>query len=121
LAVKRFLSLKWYEPLLLMLMYKSTRNSRDEQREINEILQAILDTPESSAIVQRNLLFVMSSIVNGGLLVTDKALRVRLRSRAEGMAQQQSAHLTAEERNLIATFSHQINRQTTDDKTPTSR
>jgi hypothetical protein len=70
--------------------------------------------------VQRNLLFVMSSIVNGGLLVTDKALRERLRSSAERMAQQ-SAHLTAEERNLIATFSHRINRQTTDDKTPTSR
>jgi hypothetical protein len=119
LAVKRFLSLKWNEPLLLMLMYKSARNSHDERREINEILQAILDTPESSAIVQRNLLFVMSSIVNGGLLVTDKALRERLRSSAERMAQQQSAHLTAEERNLIATFSHQIDRQTTDDKPPT--
>jgi hypothetical protein len=118
LAVKHFLSTKWSEPLLLMLMYKSARNSRDEQREIDEILQAILGTPESNSIVQRNLLFAMSSIVNAGLLVTDKALRERLRSSAERMAQQ-STHLTVEERNLIATFLHQIDRQITDDKTPT--
>jgi NACHT domain-containing protein len=115
LAVKHFLSSKWSEPLLLILMYKSAHSSRDEQREINEILQAILDTPESSPIVQRNLLFVMSSIVNGGLLVIDKALRERIHSSAERMAQQQSARITAEQRNLIATLLHQIDRQTTDD------
>ena len=34
LAAKRFLSNKWSEPLLLMLMYKSALNNRDEQREI---------------------------------------------------------------------------------------
>jgi hypothetical protein len=119
LAVKHFLSIKWSEPLLLMLMYKSVHSSRDEQREINEIFQAILDAPESSAIPQRNLLFVMSSIVNGGLLVTDKALRERIRSSAGRMTQQQPARITAEQRNLIATFLQQIDRQTTDDKTPT--
>ncbi len=119
LAVKHFLSARWSEPLLLMLMYKSAHSSRDEQREINEIFQAILDAPESSAIAQRNLLFVMSSIVNGGLLVTDKALRERIRSSAERMAQQQSALITAEQRNLIATLLVQFDRQTTDDKTPT--
>jgi hypothetical protein len=119
LSVKHFLSIKWSEPLLLMLMYKSAHSSRDEQREINEIFQAILDAPESSAIPQRNLLFVMSSIVNGGLLVTDKALRERIRSSAGRMTQQQPARITAEQRNLIATFLQQIDRQTTDDKTPT--
>ena len=119
LAAKRFLSKKWSEPLLLMLMYKSASNSRDEQREINEILKAILDTPESNALVQRNLLFVMSCIVNGGLLVTDKALRARIRSSAEHSLQQQSAHITAELRDFIATFLHEIDRQTLDDEIPT--
>ena len=119
LAVKRFLSNKWYEPLLLMLMYKSARNSRDEQREIDEILEAILDTPESSAIVQRNLLFVMSCIVNGGLLVTDKALRVRMHNSAEHLMQQQSANITSEQRNLITAFLHEIDGQTLDDDLPT--
>ncbi len=119
LAAKRFLSNKWHEPLLLVLMYKSARNSRDEQREINEILKAILDTPESSALVQRNLLFVMSCIVNGGLLVTDKALRARIRSSAEHLVQQQSARTTAEQRDLIAAFLHEIDRQTLNDEIPT--
>ena len=119
LAAKRFLSNKWSEPLLLMLMYKSARISRNDQREINEILKAILDTPESSALVQRNLLFVMSCIVNGGLLVTDKSLRARIRSSAEHLAQQQSAHTTAKQRDLIATFLHEIDRQSLDDEIPT--
>jgi hypothetical protein len=61
-----------------------------EQGEINAILQAILDTPESSAIVQRNLLFVISCIVNGRLLVSNKALRARIRSNAEYIVQQQA-------------------------------
>jgi hypothetical protein len=119
LAAKRFLSNKWSEPLLLMLMYKSSRNSREEQREINEILKAILDIPESSALAQRNQLFVMSCIVNGGLLVTDKELRARMRSSAEHLAQQQSAHITSEQRDLIARFLHEIDRQTLDDEIPT--
>ena len=119
LAVKRYLSVRWSEPLLLMLMFKNARNSRDEQREINEILRAILDTPESSAIVQRNLLFIMSSIVDGRLLVTSKELRARIRSSAEHVAQQQAAHITAEQRDLIATFLHEIDGQTLDDEIPT--
>jgi hypothetical protein len=119
LTAKHFLSNKWSEPLLLMLMYKNARNSRDEQREINEILMAILDTPESGAQVPRNLLFVMNCIVNGRLLVTDKALRARIRSSAEHLVQQPSAHTTAEQRDLIATFLHEIDRQTLDDEIPT--
>jgi hypothetical protein len=119
LAVKRYLSIRWNEPLLLMLMYKNARNNRDEQREINEILRAILDAPESSAIGQRNLLFVMRSIVDGRLLVTSKALRERMRSSAEHMAQQQSAYITAEQRDLITTFLHEIDGQTLDDEIPT--
>jgi hypothetical protein len=119
LAVKRYLSIRWNEPLLLMLMYKNARNSRDEQREINEILRAILDAPESSAIGQRNLLFVMRSIVDGRLLVTSKALRARMRSSAEHMAQQQSAYITAEQRDLVTTFLHEIDGQTLDDEIPT--
>ena len=119
LVAKCILSNKWHEPLLLMLMYKSARKSRDEQREINEILKAILDTPESSALVQRNLLFVISCIVNGNLMVTDKALRASMRSSAEYLMQQQSAQITSEQRNLIATFLHEIDKQTLDDDIPT--
>ena len=120
LAVKHFLSTRWSEPLLLMLIYKSARNSRDEQREISEILQSILDTPgDNSTVVQRNLLFVMSSIVNGRLLVTDKALIERICNNAERIAQQQSAHIREEERNLIETLLHQFNSQNTEEKTPT--
>lgn len=117
LAVKYFLSSSWSEPL--MLMYKNARSSRDEQREINGILQAILDTSgDSSATLQRNLLFVMSSIVNGRLLITDKALRERIRSSAERIAQQ-PGQVTAEQHKLIATLLHQLNRQTTEEETPT--
>jgi hypothetical protein len=119
LAAKCFLSNKWSEPLLLMLMCKSARNSRDERREINEILEAILDTPESNAPVQRNLLFVMSCIVNGRLLVTYKALRSRIRNSAEHLVQQPSVYLTAEEHSLIATCLQVIDRQTLDDEIPT--
>jgi hypothetical protein len=119
LAVHCFLSNRWHEPLLLMLMYKSARNSRDEQREINEILTAILDTPVSSVQVQHNLLFVMSYIVNGRLLVSDKALRARLRSSAEHVAQQLTARASAEQRELITTFIHEIDKQTLDNEIPT--
>lgn len=118
-VVKRVLSNRWNEALLLMLMYKNTCNSREEHREINEILQAILDFPVSSDIVQRNLLFVISSIVNGRLLVSNKALRARIRSSAEHMAQQQPAQVTSVQRNLIATFLHEIDKQTLDDNIPT--
>lgn len=119
MAAKRSLLNKWYEPLLLMLMYKSARKTRDEQREINEILKAILDTPQSSALVQRNLLFVISCIVNGELMISDKALRERMRSSTEYLVQQQSAQITSEQRNLIATFFNEIDKQTLDDEIPT--
>jgi hypothetical protein len=115
LAVQRFLSTRWNEPLLLMLIYKSAHTSRDEQKEVNEILQAILDAPGSSALVQHNLLFVMSSIVNGRLLVTDKTLRERIRSSAERLSQR-SGHVTGEQQDLIAALIQQLHRQTTREK-----
>ena len=119
LAVKLFRSSGWSEPLLLMLMYKNTRGSREEQREVDEILLTILDTPgDSSATVQHNLLFVMSSIVNGSLLLTDTTLIERIHSSAERISQQQSARLTVEQHNLITTFLHRFSRQPSEDKAP---
>jgi hypothetical protein len=120
LAVKHALSIKWSEPLLLVLMYKNTRSSRDEQKETIEILQAILDSPgDNSAIAQHNLLLILSSIVDGRLLITDQALRERIRSSAERIAQQQSPQITAEQRNLIMSLLQQFDSQIISTETPT--
>lgn len=120
LAARHFLSIKWSEPLLLILMYKNTRSSRDERREIDEVFQAILNTPgDSSASVPHNLLFVMNSIASGGLLVTDKELIQRIYRSAEHIAQHQSAHTTKEQFNLIAAILYQFNKQAMVDESPT--
>jgi hypothetical protein len=119
LVARCFTSNKWSEPILLMLMCKRAHNSRDERGEINEILETILDRTESNAPEQQNLLFVISCIVNGRLLVTNKTLRSRIRDSAEHLVQQQSADLSAEQRDLLVTFLQVISRQTLNDEIPT--
>jgi hypothetical protein len=99
-VIQHYHSAAWTEPLLLMLMYKNRQSSRDVLRETDEIFKAVLDTPANDdAVLPDNLLFVMSSIVNGHLRVEDDTLAERLRERIQQKHALQ--RLKGEQRQLI--------------------
>ena len=60
IAVQHYQEVIWREPLLLMLLSKSKRI--DEQKEVNEILQAIMDTPGDTAAKAPFLVFLPAKV-----------------------------------------------------------
>ena len=60
IAVQHYQEVIWREPLLLMLLSKSKRI--DEQKEVNEILQAIMDTPGDTTAKAPFLVFLPAKV-----------------------------------------------------------
>ena len=72
----------WHEPLLLLIAYKSTQSSRDEQKQASDLIRTIVATnDEYDEILQRNWLLAANCIVDCSAWVIEHALQHRVAER----------------------------------------
>lgn len=75
----------WREPLRLVLTYKSKQGNRDERRETEEIIRAIVDVVAKEAhyndLLHQNLLFTATSIADCGAWSIDRTIQQQVANR----------------------------------------